>query len=209
MGKSKSQNIQKTKETKDKETKANKPEYVQPEQINITMYTLVTMIVTLVNTAFAIVTMVLNGRPVYYFLEGMVGDSLNFYSYEMAELLLYEIVDEGKVNGLFLGMAAFGIITAIVSIVGLVRAMNPETKPMVLPYVISLVSAIAVIPLYFYTDDFLYENLLKVVVVNEPRVGLYDFVLITAIVNIVAVIAGIVAALSGLKRWKETGRTNK
>ncbi len=207
MGNSKSQNIQKSKETN--KVTNNKPEYVQPEQINFTMYTFVTMIVTLVCTAFAIITMVLNGKPVYYFLEGMVGDSLNFYSYEMAELLLYDIVDEGKVNGLFLALAALGILTAIISIVGLVRAMNQYAKPMIIPNIIGLISAIGALVLYFYIDDFMYENLLKVVSIADPRTGLYDFILVTAIINIIAMIAGIVAAVSGLKRWKETGKTSK
>ncbi len=206
MGKSKSQNIQKNKNNNNSN---NKPEYVQPEQINFTMYTFVTMLATLVATACATVMMVLNGKPIYYVLEGMVGDSLNEYSYEMAELLLYDIVDEGTVNGLYLGLIGLTIVPAIISIVGLVRAMNQYAKPIIVPYIVGLVFSIATLVLYIYTDNFMHDKLLEVVMLAEPKVGLYNFIIVVVILNIVAMIGAIVAAISGLKRWKETGKTSK
>ena len=228
MGKSKAQRKQEKKasmqEIKDikkseeavskvEEEKVEKPQptkpVAQPEQINLTMYTLVYMVVTFLSTGIAAFAMAMYGSPAKYLIESYVGEGLNELSREMLRLYLIDDLGEGKMNGLYLGVGIILIIGALAMLIGMIGAVNDRNEPIIALNIIGVVTAVAALVLYFYADDYIKDGIGRYKIDRMPEFGVYSLYLPFLIGNIALMIVNTISSVSGLKRWKKTGKTSK
>ncbi len=228
MGKSKAQRKQEKKasmqEVKDikkaeeevsevQEEKVEKPQptkpVAQPEQINLTMYTLVYMVVTFLSTGIAAFAMAMYGSPAKYLIESYVGEGLNELSREMLRLYLIDDLGEGKMNGLYLGVGIILIIGALAMLIGMIGAVNDRNEPIIALNIIGVVTAVAALVLYFYADDYIKDGIGRYKIDRMPEFGVYSLYLPFLIGNIVLMVVNTISSVSGLKRWKKTGKTSK
>ncbi len=228
MGKSKAQRKQEKKasmqEVKDikkaeeavskvEEEKVEKPQptkpVAQPEQINLTMYTLVYMVVTFLSTGIAAFAMAMYGSPAKYLIESYVGEGLNELSREMLRLYLIDDLGEGKMNGLYLGVGIILIIGALAMLIGMIGAVNDRNEPIIALNIIGVVTAVAALVLYFYADDYIKDGIGRYKIDRMPEFGVYSLYLPFLIGNIVLMVINTISSVSGLKRWKKTGKTSK
>lgn len=228
MGKSKAQRKQEKKasmqEIKDikkaeeavskvEEEKVEKPQptkpVAQPEQINLTMYTLVYMVVTFLSTGIAAFAMAMYGSPAKYLIESYVGEGLNELSREMLRLYLIDDLGEGKMNGLYLGVGIILIIGALAMLIGMIGAVNDRNEPIIALNIIGVVTAVAALVLYFYADDYIKDGIGRYKIDRMPEFGVYSLYLPFLIGNIVLMVVNTISSVSGLKRWKKTGKTSK
>lgn len=228
MGKSKAQRKQEKKasmqEVKDikkaeeavsevQEEKVEKPQptkpVAQPEQINLTMYTLVYMVVTFLSTGIAAFAMAMYGSPAKYLIESYVGEGLNELSREMLRLYLIDDLGEGKMNGLYLGVGIILIIGALAMLIGMIGAVNDRNEPIIALNIIGVVTAVAALVLYFYADDYIKDGIGRYKIDRMPEFGVYSLYLPFLIGNIALMIVNTISSVSGLKRWKKTGKTSK
>lgn len=196
-------------EPKATEGKAPVIKPVGPEQVKLTMYTLVSMVVTFISAAVVAVSMVIYAKPVIYVLEVTVGDTFNAYSLEAVEQLMYENDPNLKIYGLYLGVAALLAVAAIATLVGMVKAVNEFNKPSIALTIVGLVFAVGALGLFLYADDYTKDAIRQYGYDESPMFNIYSLYLPFLITNIVAMLCNIIATANGLKRWKKTGRTSK
>lgn len=189
--------------------KAAEKKTVGPEQVNLTMYTLVAMIVTFISAAVVAIAMVVYAKPVIYVLESTVGKTFNTYSHEAVEQLMFEDNPDLPIYGLYLGVAALVAVVAIVTLIGMVRAVNEFNKPNLVLTFVGLVFAIGALVLFLYSDDYTKDVIRTYEFQEDPIFNVYSLYLPFLITNIVAMVCNIFATANGLKRWKKTGRTSK
>jgi len=102
---------------------------VGPEQVNLTLYTVIAMVVTFISAGVTAVAMVVYAKPVIYILETTVGSTFNDYSLEAVEQLMYEDNPDLPIYGLYLGIAALVAVGAVVTLLAMIRAVNEFNKP--------------------------------------------------------------------------------
>lgn len=228
MGKSKAQrkqekkaSMQEVKEIKKteeavkevKEEKVEKPQpskpVNQPEQINLTMYTLVYMIVTFLSTGLAAFAMAMYGNPAKYLIKSYIGEGLDEFSREMLRLYLIDDLGGGKMNGLYLGVGIILIIGALAMLVGMIGAVNDRNEPIIALNIIGVVTAVAALILYMYADNYIKDGIIKYEIDRMPEFGAYSLYLPFLIANIVLMVINTISSVNGLNRWKKTGKTSK
>ncbi len=196
-----------------KEEKLEKPQptkqVAQPEQINLTMYTLVYMVVTFLSTGLAAFAMAMYGNPGKYVIQSFVGAGLDDWSQEMLRLYLLDDLGEGKMNGLYLGVGIILIIGALAMLVGMIGAVNDKNEPIIALNIIGVITAIAALVLYLYADNYIKDGIIKYEIDRMPEFGVYSLYLPFLIANIVLMIINTISSINGLNRWKKTGKTSK
>ena len=122
-------------ESKAEEIKEPVRKPVGPEQVKLTMYTLVAMIVTFISAAVVAVAMVVYAKPVQYVLEVTIGtcfgSATNDYTLEAVEQLMYENEPNLKIYELYLGVAILLAVGAIATLIAMIKAVNEYNKPSV------------------------------------------------------------------------------
>ena len=196
-----------------KEEKLEKPQptkqVAQPEQIKLTMYTLVYMVVTFLSTGIAAFAMAMYGSPAKYLIECYVGEGLNELSREMLRLYLIDDLGEGKMNGLYLGVGILLVVGALAMLIGMIGAVNDKNEPIILLNIIGIITAIAALVLFIYADDYIKGGIAKYKIDKQPEFGVYSLYLPFLIANIVLMIINTISSINGYNRWKKTGKTSK
>ena len=195
------------KEENKQEPTVRKP--VGPEQVKLTMYTLVSMLVTFISAGVTAVAMVVYAKPVIYVLETTVGATFNDYSLEAVEQLLFEDNPNFPVYGLYLAVAALVAIGAVVTLLGMIKAVDEFNKPNIVLTIIGLVFAVGALIMFLYADDYTKDAIRAYGFQEQPMFNIYSLYLPLLITNIVAMVCNILATANGLSRWKKTGRTSK
>ncbi len=201
--------VAKKEEAENAKVKAPEVKHVGPEQVKLTMYTLIAMLVTFISAGVTAVAMVVYAKPVTYVLETTVGTTFNTYSIEAVEQLLFEDNPELKTYELYLGVAALIAIGAVASLIGMIKAVNEFNKPSIAIAIVSLVFAVGALALFLYADDYTKDAIRSYGFDENPMFNIYTLYLPFLITNIVATVCNIATTAGGLKRWKETGRTSK
>lgn len=182
---------------------------VGPEQVNLTLYTVIAMVVTFISAGVTAVAMVVYAKPVIYILEVTVGSTFNDYSLEAVEQLMYEDNPDLPIYGLYLGIAALVAVGAVVTLLAMIRAVNEFNKPNIALTIAGVVFSVGALVLYLYADDYTKDVIKSYGFEEKPMFNIYSLYLPLLITNIVAMISNVFATANGLKRWKKTGRTSK
>lgn len=201
----------KSNEAKDKkeDKKTETIKHVGPEQVKLTMYTFISMIVTFISAGVTAVAMVVYAKPVIYVLETTVGSTFNAYSLEAVEQLMFEDNPNLPIYGLYLGVGILVAIGALATLIGMIKAVNEFNKPSMAVAVIGTVFAVAALALFIYADYFTKGEIRKYHFEEQPMFNIYSLYLPFLITNVAAMVVNIFTTSTGLKRWKKTGRTSK
>lgn len=199
--------MEKTKVEK-KQEKENSKISNQPEQITLTPYTGVYMIVTLIAAATAMLSMIMLAKPAFYFLQDMIGTAMDDIFYDLFSEIIYFEIGEAQVYGIYIMIAVLSLGTAVLTMIGLMKAMKPDNKPALVLNVVSVICAIAAIISFICEGKHLYKFVDTFGVANEPIFGVYKVLYILLICNIVAMVINALMNFIVYKRWSKTGRTS-
>lgn len=189
--------------------KTDNIKHVGPEQVTLTMYTLIAMIVTFITAAVTAVAMFVYAKPIIHLLKVTVGETLNEYSYEAVEQVIMENYPSFAVYEMYLGVAALVALGAVLMVVCLIKAVNEYNKPNIIVGIVSVLFAVGALVLFIYADNETRAKIAELEIPERPEFGIYSVYLPLLITNIVALICNVFSSLAGLKRWKKTGRTSK
>lgn len=209
---------QDTKNTVVEESGATTKAKYEPEQLNLTPYTAIYMLATLVAAATVMLSMVMLAKPEIYFLESMIGTGMDngdiggtFYLH--FSIKIYEIVGKGQVYGAYISVAVLSLVTLVLTMIGMSRATKPDRKPLVILDIIATICALAAILLFIFEGRHLYDFMLKDelggMIACEPIWGVYRILYVLLVCNVIFVIANVVMGTIALKRWNKTGTTTK
>ena len=196
-------------EEKKPEVKTPEKKSVGPEQVKLTMYTLIYMVVTFISGCVTVVAMVVYAKPISNVLKVTVGSTINDYSYEAVEQVLFEDYPDMPIYGLYLGIALLVAASAVVTVIGLIRAVDEYNKPGIITTILGFVFAVGAFALFIYENDYTIEKIRLLAIPENPQFGIYKLYFPFLIANIVGMLCNIISTIIGLARWKKTGKTSK
>lgn len=180
--------------------KENEPE------IKMNFYSGMSMIMTLVSAASAVVSMLVAGRGFYYILQSLYDESqtsIEFLDEKLMEVNFHPFI---RISLIIAGVAL--ALQVILSIVGTTTAMNPKKKPMLPIAIMMVVFAVSAISLYLVgnaqTND-IADMFARVP--QDKHMGLYNIYLYVLIGNLLCSTINLFGQMYGMKLFKKTGAT--
>lgn len=179
----------------------------QPQSVpKLTIYTVAAMFAALVAAGTTAFSMVILAKPINYAADSFFGDRLDSIYYDMVSEIMIEEGYDKLFVGLLAGAAAALVITAILSLVTVIRAVNPENKPYILMNTAAFVLSGIAVALYFGATSYINDKMGILGLENSPDFGIYRGYMVMLIVNTVILLGSILATMSGRARWKKDGK---
>lgn len=205
MGKKKSgNNIQKT--STNKADSKSKIEYQEQPDVHLTLYTLIAMLAIAVSGAVTALAGVISANPILSGLEVMYKGTLDPGLIEVLSEALFEGEIGANIRAIFIASVVIAGVAAVMSLIDMIVAMNPEKNPKTIITWIALVFAVAAFVLYIVGYKKIYDNGAFSDVERGFSINLFTGVGIGHIVNVLFMIANIVGNYIGLKKFKKDGK---
>ena len=224
MSKSKKERQQEKKELRQAQEKAQpkqpqaekKPEpksveakNAQPEtaaDVKMNFYSGMSMIMTIMAAASAVVAMIVAARGFYYILQTLYDETQTDIVLLSDNLVAADFSPSIRIFLYVMGLLM--AVQVVLSLVGTVTAINPKKKPLFPISVAMTVLAVAALVLYLVgnakTGDI--ANMFSRVEMHK-QIGLYTIYLYVLIANLVCAVVNLFGQMYGLKLYKKTGST--
>ena len=191
--------------TTDSKEQKNEIKYEAQPDVRLTPYTAIAMLVVLVSGAATVLGAVLTAKPFYYWLQTIYQDTLGIAGVESLSEAFEEDLSSKVMPFLIISVVLVAIST-IISLVVIIRSMNPEKQPKPMISIISLIVSLGAIVFFAIGTRNLYVNSELVGFERKVVFTLYIGVAVAYILNAVAMIANIIGNYMGLSRFKKDGR---
>ena len=224
MSKSKKERQQEKKELRQAQEKAQpkqpqaekKPEpkpveakIAQPEtaaDVKMNFYSGMSMIMTIMAAASAVVAMIVAARGFYYILQTLYDETQTDIVLLSDNLVAADFSPSIRIFLYVMGLLM--AVQVVLSLVGTVTAINPKKKPLFPISVAMTVLAVAALVFYLVghakTGDI--ANMFSRVEMHK-QIGLYTIYLYVLIANLVCAVVNLFGQMYGLKLYKKTGST--
>ncbi len=224
MSKSKKERQQEKKELRQAQEKAQpkqpqaekKPEpkpveakNAQPEtatDVKMNFYSGMSMIMTIMAAASAVVAMIVAARGFYYILQTLYDETQTDIVLLSDNLVAADFSPSIRIFLYVMGLLM--AVQVVLSLVGTVTAINPKKKPLFPISVAMTILAVATLVLYLIghskTGDI--ANMFSRVEMHK-QIGLYTIYLYVLIANLVCAVVNLFGQMYGLKLYKKTGST--
>lgn len=177
----------------------------QPDA-KLTVYTASAMLTILVSAAATAIAMVMLGKPAYYIMEASYGKGNNASIIDTLGQFAFEAENNTKLVTLFVIMSILIGISAFLSLVSVIRAMDPIKKPSILLSVIAFAAGAAAMIIFLYDRSFAAGLSTVDFIEKSPMFGIYDILFIAVIANTAFLLINTGASALGLARWKKDGK---
>lgn len=204
MSKKKSgNNIQKKTTT----PKKQEIKYEAQPDVQLTPYTLIAMLAIAVSGGVTALAGMILAKPFFYFFDMIYRGEMDKSMIEvLSDVLLQNAGVDSKIKVfLIISVVIVGIAT-IISLVDMIRAMNPEKKPLPIIAIMALVVSILSATLFVVATKIMYDNCDFASVNKGFSFNLYVGVMIAHVCNIIIMIANIIGNRNGLKRFEKDGK---
>ena len=211
MSKSKKERQQEKKELRQAQEKAKPVEAknAQPEtaaDVKMNFYSGMSMIMTIMAAASAVVAMIVAARGFYYILQTLYDETQTDIVLLSDNLVAADFSPSIRIFLYVMGLLM--AVQVVLSLVGTVTAINPKKKPLFPISVAMTVLAVAALVLYLVghakTGDI--ANMFSRVEMHK-QIGLYTIYLYVLIANLVCAVVNLFGQMYGLKLYKKTGST--
>ncbi len=191
-------------EPKPVEAKNAQPETAADEKMNF--YSGMSMIMTIMAAASAVVAMIVAARGFYYILQTLYDETQTDIVLLSDNLVAADFSPSIRIFLYVMGLLM--AVQVVLSLVGTVTAINPKKKPLFPISVAMTVLAVAALVLYLVghakTGDI--ANMFSRVEMHK-QIGLYTIYLYVLIANLVCAVVNLFGQMYGLKLYKKTGST--
>lgn len=201
---SKQQVAEKKAEPKPVEAKKAQPETAADVKMNF--YSGMSMVMTIMAAASAVVAMIVAARGFYYILQTLYDETQTDIVLLSDNLVAADFSPSIRIFLYVMGLLM--AVQVVLSLVGTVTAINPKKKPLFPISVAMTVLAVAALVLYLVghakTGDI--ANMFSRVETHK-QMGLYTIYLYVLIANVVCAVVNLFGQMYGLKLYKKTGST--
>ena len=191
-------------EPKPVEAKNAQPETAADVKMNF--YSGMSMIMTIMAAASAVVAMIVAARGFYYILQTLYDETQTDIVLLSDNLVAADFSPSIRIFLYVMGLLM--AVQVVLSLVGTVTAINPKKKPLFPISVAMTVLAVAALVLYLVghakTGDI--ANMFSRVEMHK-QIGLYTIYLYVLIANLVCAVVNLFGQMYGLKLYKKTGST--
>jgi len=191
-------------EPKPEEAKKAQPEAATDVKMNF--YSGMSMVMTIMAAASAVVAMIVAARGFYYILQTLYDETQTDIVLLSDNLVAADFSPSIRIFLYVMGLLM--AVQVVLSLVGTVTAINPKKKPLFPISVAMTVLAVAALVLYLVghakTGDI--ANMFSRVETHK-QMGLYTIYLYVLIANLVCAVVNLFGQMYGLKLYKKTGST--
>lgn len=191
-------------EPKPVEAKNAQPETAADVKMNF--YSGMSMIMTIMAAASAVVAMIVAARGFYYILQTLYDETQTDIVLLSDNLVAADFSPSIRIFLYVMGLLM--AVQVVLSLVGTVTAINPKKKPLFPISVAMTILAVATLVLYLIghskTGDI--ANMFSRVEMHK-QIGLYTIYLYVLIANLVCAVVNLFGQMYGLKLYKKTGST--
>ena len=191
-------------EPKPVEAKTAQPETAADVKMNF--YSGMSMIMTIMAAASAVVAMIVAARGFYYILQTLYDETQTDIVLLSDNLVAADFSPSIRIFLYVMGLLM--AVQVVLSLVGTVTAINPKKKPLFPISVAMTILAVATLVLYLIghskTGDI--ANMFSRVEMHK-QIGLYTIYLYVLIANLVCAVVNLFGQMYGLKLYKKTGST--
>lgn len=191
-------------EPKPVEAKSAQPETAADVKMNF--YSGMSMIMTIMAAASAVVAMIVAARGFYYILQTLYDETQTDIVLLSDNLVAADFSPSIRIFLYVMGLLM--AVQVVLSLVGTVTAINPKKKPLFPISVAMTILAVATLVLYLIghskTGDI--ANMFSRVEMHK-QIGLYTIYLYVLIANLVCAVVNLFGQMYGLKLYKKTGST--
>ena len=185
--------------------KKNEIKYEAQPDVQLTPYTAIAMITILVAGIVTAMGAIVIAKPIYNFLLSIYSE-IDPGLVEVLAEALFEGELGNKINVILTVSVVMAGISAVISLIAMIRAMNPNKKPLVILTWVALIFAVAAIVLYVVGSKMIYDNCDFADFVKKITMNIYVGAGIAYIVNLLFMIINIVGHYMGLSRYKKDGK---
>ena len=195
--------------------KQKEKQYIQTEQdVKLTFYSASAMIAVLVAAVTTVLSMVILAKPAYYVLESRAGGSNDELSLTLMEDYVFRGANADKLFGTSIAISALCAIATILTIVVIIRALDPLKKPSMLFAGSAFVADLAALIVYissrissFRIVDEYFADMPDDIIEATPKTGMYDYCFAAVIINAVVLIIMVIGVGTGRMKWDKNGKT--
>ena len=191
------------------EPKPVEAQNAQPEtaaDVKMNFYSGMSMIMTIMAAASAVVAMIVAARGFYYILQTLYDETQTDIVLLSDNLVAADFSPSIRIFLYVMGLLM--AVQVVLSLVGTVTAINPKKKPLFPISVAMTILAVATLVLYLIghskTGDI--ANMFSRVEMHK-QIGLYTIYLYVLIANLVCAVVNLFGQMYGLKLYKKTGST--
>ncbi len=186
--------------------KKDQIKYEPAPDVTLTAYTFIAMLVIAVSAAATALGAIVSAKPIYYGMDMMYGKDTEVDLVEILSQALFEGGPDKKIKIMIIIAAVATAITALVSLVVMIRAMAPEKKPLPILSWINLVLSIAVAVVFALATKEIYDTGLFNPIQRQFNFNIYVGAAIGYGVNVLFMIANVIGNYMGLKKFKKNGK---
>ena len=189
-----------------KPVEAKNAQPVTAADVKMNFYSGMSMIMTIMAAASAVVAMIVAARGFYYILQTLYDETQTDIVLLSDNLVAADFSPSIRIFLYVMGLLM--AVQVVLSLVGTVTAINPKKKPLFPISVAMTILAVATLVLYLIghskTGDI--ANMFSRVEMHK-QIGLYTIYLYVLIANLVCAVVNLFGQMYGLKLYKKTGST--
>ncbi len=189
-----------------KPVEAKKAQTETSADVKMNFYSGMSMIMTIMAAASAVVAMIVAARGFYYILQTLYDETQTDIVLLSDNLATADFSPSIRIFLYVMGLLM--AVQVVLSLVGTVTAINPKKKPLFPISVAMTILAAATLVLYLIghskTGDI--ANMFSRVEMHK-QIGLYTIYLYVLIANLVCAVVNLFGQMYGLKLYKKTGST--
>lgn len=191
-------------ETKPVEAKKEQPDAAADVKMNF--YSGMSMVMTIMAAASAVVAMIVAARGFYYILQTLYDETQTDIVLLSDNLIAADFSPSIRIFLYVMGLLM--AVQVVLSLVGTVTAINPKKKPLLPLAVAMTVLAVATLVLYLvgHSQAGDIANMFARVETHK-HMGLYTIYLYVLIANLACAVVNLFGQMYGLKLYKKTGKT--
>ncbi len=194
------------KKAEPKPVEAKKAQSETATDVKMNFYSGMSMVMTIMAAASAVVAMIVAARGFYYILQTLYDETQTDIVLLSDNLVAADFSPSIRIFLYVMGLLM--AVQVVLSLVGTVTAINPKKKPLFPISVAMTVLAVAALVLYLVghakTGDI--ANMFSRVETHK-QMGLYTIYLYVLIANVVCAVVNLFGQMYGLKLYKKTGST--
>lgn len=202
----------KTVEAKATKTVVAKAKKAEPEKQleKTTIYGMSAIIYTLVSAVTVVLSMIMWIKPGYYYIESLLGKTLDFYSLDISYEMGYKVVLPKSLGMIFIAIGIICVVSTLLSVLMVSKTMKAANKPYPIVSVISFLLTVVAVVLFFVgvsiMKDKYYESQMDQIYEAQKSFNIYYGMMIAIIANGVVAFVHMIMTFVSTNIWKKTGK---
>lgn len=198
--------------TKQEKTVVSTAKKAEPEKQleKTTVYGMSAIVYTLVSALVVVISMIMWIKPGYYFLESLIGKTVDYYTLDIAYEMGYLVLLPKYVGALFVVIGIIYIVNTLLSVLMVSKTMKAANKPYPMVSVLCFLLSIAAVVLFFVAvvalKDAFDKGQMEAFYDVQKSFNIYNGMMIAVIVNVVVAFAHMIMTFISTSIWKKTGK---